>query len=242
MIPLVHDFTGQTVLVFGGGRVGERKARRFASEAHVVVVSPAFTDALVSASGGDVQEATHGTWEPRGKESGMELVRDTPADEAVAAWIDRVGPALVVAATDVEAVNAAAAVAARERHLLVNRTDRAGERDVGSVVVPATVEDGSVSVAITTGGASPALSKYLRERLEGELEGAGAMAELTRELRTELKTSDLSPTERREAMRRVVRSSRVWKALRTGTSNARKVAEDVIRIETTNPSDREPDP
>jgi hypothetical protein len=39
MIPLLHDFTGATVLVFGGGTVGARKARRFASEADVVVVS-----------------------------------------------------------------------------------------------------------------------------------------------------------------------------------------------------------
>jgi precorrin-2 dehydrogenase/sirohydrochlorin ferrochelatase len=113
--------------------------------------------------------------------------------------------------------------------VLVNRTDRSGRRDAGSVVVPATVEDGSVTVAITTGGASPALSKHLRERLEGELEGAGAMADLTRELRAELKAGELSPTERREAVRRVVRSSRVWKALRTGSDNARRVAADVIR-------------
>ncbi|MCL7417130.1 MAG: NAD(P)-dependent oxidoreductase, partial [Halalkalicoccus sp.] len=28
MIPLLHDFTDRTVLVFGGGRVGARKARR----------------------------------------------------------------------------------------------------------------------------------------------------------------------------------------------------------------------
>ena len=44
MIPLLHDFTGTTVLVVGGGRVGARKARRFAREARVVVVSPAFVD------------------------------------------------------------------------------------------------------------------------------------------------------------------------------------------------------
>ncbi|MDR9382052.1 MAG: NAD(P)-dependent oxidoreductase, partial [Natronomonas sp.] len=42
MIPLYHDFTDETVLVFGGGPVGARKARRFAREAAVVVVSPEF--------------------------------------------------------------------------------------------------------------------------------------------------------------------------------------------------------
>jgi precorrin-2 dehydrogenase/sirohydrochlorin ferrochelatase len=238
MIPLVHDFTDQTVLVFGGGRVGERKARRFATEASVVVVSPDFTDGLAETT--TARETTHETWSRSGSAGpGIELVRDAPTPDAVSGWVDRVDPALVVAATDSEDVNAAVAAAARARNVLVNRTDRAGDRDVGSVVVPATVDDGTVSVAITTGGASPALSKYLRERLDGELAGAGAMADLTRELRAELKTRDLSPTERREMMRRVVRSSRVWKALRTGTTNARKVAEDVIGIETTNPSEPE---
>ena len=39
MIPLVHDVGGETVLVFGGGTVGARKARRFAREARVVARS-----------------------------------------------------------------------------------------------------------------------------------------------------------------------------------------------------------
>ncbi|WP_318568097.1 bifunctional precorrin-2 dehydrogenase/sirohydrochlorin ferrochelatase [Salinigranum marinum] len=232
MIPLVHDFTGRTVLVLGGGAVGARKARRFASEAHVVVVSPAFADGFDAA---DAAEATPETWQQTSDGPGVELVCDAPTPEGVERWIDRLDPALVVAATDDEAINAAAADAARDRDVLVNRTDRAGGRggDVGSVVVPATVEDGSVTVAITTGGASPALSKHLRERLEAEIEGTGAMADLTRDLRAELRDRALSPTERRDAVRRVVRSSRVWKALRTGTTNARRVAEDVIGTDTT---------
>ncbi len=43
MIPLLHDFADATVLIFGGGPVGARKARRFAREATVVVVSPRST-------------------------------------------------------------------------------------------------------------------------------------------------------------------------------------------------------
>jgi precorrin-2 dehydrogenase/sirohydrochlorin ferrochelatase len=239
MIPLVHDFADETVLVVGGGSVGERKARRFAAEAHVVVVSPAFRDGLVDAADGDgPRAATPGTWTAATDAPGIELVADAPSPGSVGDWVERTRPALVVAATDDAAVNEAATAAARAAGALVNRADRAGGREAGSVVVPATVDDGSVSVAVTTGGASPALSKYLRERLEGELAGAGAMAALTRDLRAELKTRDMTATERREAMRRVVRSSRVWKALRTGTPNARRVAEDVIRTDQTGPADR----
>ncbi|WP_224334571.1 precorrin-2 dehydrogenase/sirohydrochlorin ferrochelatase family protein [Haloprofundus halobius] len=213
MIPLFHDFTNETVLVFGGGAVGARKARRFATEAHVVVVSPEFGD-------GEVADDEFG---------GAELVRAAPAPGEIAEWVDRFDPVLVVAATDDEAVNAAAEAAARDAGILVNRTDRAGSRDAGSVVVPATVEDGPVTVAISTGGRSPALSKQLRERIETRLDGAGAMAELTGEIRTELKAAGVAPDERREALRAVVASSSVWKALRTGESKARQEAQRVIR-------------
>lgn len=208
MIPLYHDFDGESVLVFGGGPVGARKARRFAREARVVVVSPDFADRDFG---------------------GAELVRAAPDPGAVESWVERVAPALVVAATDVDAVNDAAERAARDRGILVNRADHSGERGPGSVVVPGTVEDDPVSVAVSTGGNSPALSKYLRERLEAELDGAGAMARLSGDLRSELKAEGWSPSRRRDAVRAVVRSSRVWKALRTGESNARREATRVIR-------------
>jgi precorrin-2 dehydrogenase/sirohydrochlorin ferrochelatase len=97
------------------------------------------------------------------------------------------------------------------------------------VVVPATVADGDVRVAISTGGRSPALAKYLRERIESEVDGAEAMAELTADIRAELRSSDLEPAERRDAIRAVVRDSEVWKALRTGISNPRQEATRVIR-------------
>ncbi|WEL26585.1 precorrin-2 dehydrogenase/sirohydrochlorin ferrochelatase family protein [Haloferax volcanii] len=208
MIPLVHDLSDETVVVFGGGPVGARKARRFAREARTVVVSPAFADR-------DFGDA--------------ERVRAAPAPDEVSDWVERFAPALVVAATDDDDVNDAVVAAARDAGTLVNRADRSGERDAGSVVVPATVEDGDVSVAITTGGASPALSKHLRERVEAELAGAGEMAALTAELRAELKASDRSPAERRDAIRAVVRDPSVWKALRTGDANPRQEAARVIR-------------
>ena len=219
MIPLYHDFTGETVLVFGGGTVGSRKASRFADEARVVVVSPGFDGRLV-----DLAEE---------ESEAVELVRATPDAEAVSGWIDRVDPALVVAATDDAAVNAAIEAAALEADLLVNRTDvSAGDRSDGrgarSVVVPATVEDDPVRVALSTGGASPALAKALRERIEAEIDGAGAMAELSGTLRAELKDRDVAPEKRREAIRRVVRSEGVWKALQKGDSYGRQEADSVI--------------
>ena len=150
MIPLLHDFEGETVLVVGGGPVGARKARRFAREARTVVVSPAFAD------------ADFGDAEP---------VRAAPDPDGVSEWVDRLAPALVVAATDDDGVNEAAERAARD---------------------------------------------------------AGAMAELVGELRADLKAADVPSTDRREAIRAVVRSSSVWKALQEGTPNARQEADRLM--------------
>jgi precorrin-2 dehydrogenase/sirohydrochlorin ferrochelatase len=207
MIPLLHDFDGETVLVFGGGRVGARKARRFAREARVVVVSPEFADA-------DFGDA--------------ELTRAAPDAADVSEWVERTDPALVVAATDDGDLNAAVERAARESGALVNRTDEHGDREAGSVVVPATVRDDPVVVAVSTGGASPALARDLRERIEDEVAGAGAMAELTGGLRAELQASGVAPDLRREAVREVVRDGAVWKHLDSGRTKARQRAEDVI--------------
>ena len=229
MIPLFHDFSGSTVLVFGGGRVGARKARRFAREARTVVVSPEFGDREFG---------------------GAERVRAVPGPMAVPGWFDRADPALAVAATDDGQVNDAIARAARERGVLLNRADRStdddpaesdadsdsdgndGDERAREIVVPATVRDGPVTLAVATGGRSPALSRHLRERFEEEFAGAGAMAELSGQLRTELRERGVAPSERRAAIRAVVRSERVWKALGdsgpSGWTEAQSVIEDVL--------------
>ncbi len=79
MIPLMHDFEGETVLVVGGGPVGARKARTFATEASVVVLSPEFADRAFADA---------------------EKVRAAPDPEDAEEWVERTDPALVVAATD----------------------------------------------------------------------------------------------------------------------------------------------
>jgi precorrin-2 dehydrogenase/sirohydrochlorin ferrochelatase len=207
MLPLYHDLDGERVLVFGGGHVGARKARLFASEADVLVVSPSFASADFG---------------------GAERVRAEPTGDEIDSWLERVAPALVVAATDDDALNARIEATARERGVLVNRTDTHGERDPGSVVVPATIRDDPVVVGIATGGASPALSRYLRERVEDEFDGAGAMAELTGAIREDLQARGVGPARRREVVRAVVRSSDVWTTLRTGTPNPRQLTSEVL--------------
>lgn len=208
MIPLFHDFSDERVLIFGGGRVGSRKARRFSEEAEVVVVSPTF-------DAGDFGSST--------------CIRTEPDERSVESWIDRVDPALVVAATDDETLNEHIEKIALERSLLVNRADRPGSRPAGSVIVPATVDDDPVTIAISTDGVAPALSKFIRQRFEDEFEGVGEMATLIDKLKRELKDRSVPEERRREIVTDTVNSTDVWTALRTETAIQSDVIEEVLQ-------------
>jgi precorrin-2 dehydrogenase/sirohydrochlorin ferrochelatase len=195
MIPLAHDFTGETVLVVGGGRVGARRARTFAAEAEVVVVSPAFGE--------------------EGYGGAARVARAVTPEEAPA-LVERHDPALVVCATDDAAVNEAVADAARDGGALVNRADESGGRPAGDVAVPASVADGGVRAALSTGGASPALARVLRERVEDDITGAGLVADATGDLRSRLVDRGVAAERRRDAVRAAVRDDAVWAAARDG--------------------------
>lgn len=203
MIPLVHDLADETVVVFGGGPVGARKARRFAREAAVVVVSPAFVD------------------EPFG---GADRVRAAVDPTDVGDWLDRLEPALVVAGTDDPAVNEAIEAAALDRRILVNRADRAGARPAGSVIVPATVREGPVLAAVSTEGTAPTLSRALRVRLEAELAGAGRVANAIDAVAERLRAEAVEPAAERAAVRAVAASDAVWAAARDDRAEVDAVA------------------
>lgn len=203
MIPLVHDLADETVVVFGGGPVGARKARRFAREAAVVVVSPAFVD------------------EPVG---GADRVRAAVDPTDVGDWLDRLEPALVVAATDDPAVNEAIEAAALDRRILVNRADRAGARPARSVIVPATVREGPVLAAVSTEGTAPALSRALRVRLEAELAGAGRVADAIDAVAERLRAEAVDPDAERAAVRAVAGSDAVWAAARDDRAEVDAIA------------------
>lgn len=103
-------------------------------------------------------------------------------------------PWLVVAATSDEKVNAAIAKACEKARLWVNVVDRPVHC---SFILPAVVRQGLVTFAVSTGGASPALAKYLAARL-GTAFGpeTAALAETLGALRGRLKEMPMAPRAR----------------------------------------------
>ena len=76
---------------------------------------------------------------------------------------DLAGKELAVAATNDEAANRAAAREARRRRIWINMVDRP---ELCSFILPSVVRRGKLVLAISTGGASPALAKWIRRDLE----------------------------------------------------------------------------
>jgi precorrin-2 dehydrogenase/sirohydrochlorin ferrochelatase len=100
---------------------------------------------------------------------------------------------VVIAATDDREANRRIARDARDHHSLVNAVDDAGCSDF---IVPSAVTRGELTIAVSTGGRSPALARKLRTRLETQYgEEFGELTALAGEVRAELKRRERRPSE-----------------------------------------------
>jgi precorrin-2 dehydrogenase/sirohydrochlorin ferrochelatase len=104
------------------------------------------------------------------------------------------GAALAFACATPE-VNARVAADARARGVWVNS---ASDPDQGDCFLPAVVRQGGLTLAVSTGGASPALARRIRERWETEFDAAFAeWVQLLNELRPEVLATVADPEARR---------------------------------------------
>ncbi len=103
------------------------------------------------------------------------------------------GAFVVVAATDDRDANRRIAEAARQSHCLVNAVDDAACSDF---IVPSTVHRGELTIAVSTGGRSPALARKLRTRLETQYgEDFAELVTLIGDVRAELKQRERQPSQ-----------------------------------------------
>ena len=139
--PVYLNLTGKKCLVFGGGPIAEDKIAKLQSTgAQVTIVSPTVTPNLQAwAHRGDFQ------WQPRESQAG-----------------DMEGAFLSIAATNDRQVNHEIFQEAERLGVLINVVD---DPEQGTFIAPAVVRRGQVTLAISTGGASPALARKLREAL-----------------------------------------------------------------------------
>ena len=140
--PIYLDIEGRNVVIIGGGSVCARKAETMMKYgARVTIVSPEFTEEIEQ-------------WLRDGAVQG----RRKPYEEA-----DLSGASIVIASTDDQCVNARVARDCRRRRIPVNVVD---VTHLCEFIVPAIVESGSIQIAVSTGGKSPALARTLKEDLQ----------------------------------------------------------------------------
>lgn len=137
----LHPAAGR-VLIVGGGEVALRKARNLVDGGFEVhVVAPSILPELAALPGVTVD---------------LREFAETDITAAQPAW------ALVLACTSSRTVNRGVGELARERAIPVLVAD---SQDESTFFTPATLRDGGLQVAVSTGGADPRLAREIRERI-----------------------------------------------------------------------------
>jgi len=162
--PVFLDLKNRHCLVIGGGSVATRKINNLLkADANVVVISPQISEELKQF--GDDDKITL-------------IEREFELSDIALAF-------LVVAATDDSEVNAQIAKQANNANTMVNVADNA---KLCSFIFPSVLDRSPVTIAVSTGGASPVLARQLRMKLETMIPSAcGRLAGITEEYREKVK-------------------------------------------------------
>lgn len=189
--PVFMDLRGRSCIVIGGDQAAEARVQALLEAgARVTVCSPEATAGLVA------RAETH------------EIVHHARAYRPG----DLRGAALAFAVTDDESLGAAVAAEAEREGVWVNVMDKPR---YCSVIAPAVVHRGPVSVAVSTGGASPAIAKRVRQEIERTIGSEyGVAATILGELRSLVIAREPDPSVRARLFEALVDSG-LLEALRT---------------------------
>jgi len=203
MIPLFVDCSDKLVVIFGGGNVAARKAAYFSGKSHLTVVSRSFVPQFNSL------QCTR-----------VELDLDSISDLKLLDLI-RYAFLVITAVSDPE-INNRIGRLCKAMGILYNNAD--GES--GDVVLPAVSGGDHYTIAISTAGASPAISRFIREQIEDEFPALDAMIALQERLRGVLKENEPDQAKRNAVLRNVLNDHVVWEQL---FSNQEAAWKDVER-------------
>ncbi len=191
--PIMMSLAGKRVIVVGGGRVGMRKIMGLLeSAASITVIAPDLEPELQ-----DLVRQDQIEWVPERFDKTL---------------LDRYPEAvLVFGTTDRREVNMAIYRACMDRQILCNIAD---VPNLCSFIVPAVITQGDLMIAVSTGGASPALARRIREDLEKHYGPEyGEMTRVLGELRKLVLRTGSSPDANKKIFREIV-SSEILAALR----------------------------
>jgi uroporphyrin-III C-methyltransferase / precorrin-2 dehydrogenase / sirohydrochlorin ferrochelatase len=163
-LPLFHKLDKQKCLLIGGGSVATRKARLLLeANASLTVIAPALSEEL----------------------SQLATAKEINHIKRVFAAHDTLGFSLVICATNDEKTNSQVSAEAQLNNIPVNVVD---QPQLCSFIFPAIVDRSPMTIAISSGGAAPVLSRLMRAKLETLLPHTlGQLASLAAECRQTVK-------------------------------------------------------
>lgn len=171
MFPILLELRGKKVVVIGGGAVGARKASALLAAGADVTVIDPRAQLALSPGAAHVPEPYCG---------------------------DHLDGAALVFACATPEVNAQVVADARGRGVWANA---ASSPDEGDFALPAVVRRGELTLTVSTGGASPALARRIREKLESEYDAVfGDWVKLLAEVRAEVLATVPDEARRRELL------------------------------------------
>ncbi|MGQ0570698.1 MAG: precorrin-2 dehydrogenase/sirohydrochlorin ferrochelatase family protein [Armatimonadota bacterium] len=203
--PVFTNLEGKRSVVIGGGDVAERKVFGLLdSGAEVMVISPEVTEPLDALA-----------------RQGRITIMRRPYRSG-----DLDGAFLAIAATNSLTTNAGVWREAEERRILINAVDDPAHCNF---IAPAIVRQGDLTIAISTGGKSPALAARLRQRLQPLFGPEYAQfLDLLGEVRGELTRRVPDPEQRKAAWYRIVDSDALELIGRGDATGARRHIEEII--------------
>ncbi|MCU4139902.1 MAG: Siroheme synthase [Methanophagales archaeon] len=196
MFPLFVDVSAKRIVVFGGGAVAERKVSRLldAGAKEVEVYSLDFVKEL----------------EERCRRGEVKCRRCDLWSQSIEEIVE--GAFLVLICTDDDALNEFIfeCVSAKAPNTLVNYAQK------GDVFFPAIVRKGDFTIAISTDGKSPAMARFVKQKVLNALCGEDEnMLLLLSWLRGHLKEAVSDEKRRREILNAVLSSVVCWEFVRT---------------------------
>jgi siroheme synthase-like protein len=167
--PIFLNIRGRKCVVVGGGQVALRKTRTLLEHGgHVEVISPKLCTELSGLVENEKMTVTQRRFQPG----------------------DLKGAFIAMATTDDDSINREVAREAKESGVLVNVANDMVNSDF---IVPSSLSQGDIMIAVSTAGKSPALARKIRTRLEKDLdEEYAALVEIIDEVRAELKKDGLT--------------------------------------------------
>lgn len=204
--------TNKTVLIFGGGSIGERKARKILqANSKIIVLSKDFSSGLKKIN-----------QHKNIKLIKIDLEKEFPLTIPMIKKSD-----IIIAAIDDSKINKRISSEARKAGVPVNVVD---DPSISDFFLPAITRAGRINVAVSTEGGSPAMARILCEKIEKNITSEEILqVELQTHARRLLKHQDLDGATRRDLLYQIIQDSKIKNLLKEeNLEEAKNIVDKII--------------